>query len=80
MSLRHKRWNKCNNRVPYLLLQKKIGQANRPVRADRPLLPSGPGGVKSVITARGLTRYKNRSFFVIAQSFLCRMQEMSLFL
>jgi hypothetical protein len=27
-----------------------------------------------------LTRYKNRSFFVIEQSFLCRMQEMRLFL
>ena len=80
MSLRHNRWNKCNNRVPCSLLQKKIGQAYRPVRADRPLLPSGPGGVKSVITARGLTRCKNSSFFVILQSFLCKMQEMSLFL
>jgi hypothetical protein len=27
-----------------------------------------------------LTRYKNSSFFVILQSFLCKMQEMSLFL
>jgi len=31
-------------------LDTKIGQAYQPVRANLPLLPSGPGGVRFVMT------------------------------